>query len=109
MQKLDVNTTGDLRRSLDSRTVNANASSDGQSNVIFNEYGRMVDMGAGRSVKRTGKLTAREKRQANKLRKPNKFYIPVAYGLINKPITQLHCPDNHRTGLELILSECFRT
>lgn len=89
IEKLDAKITGELKQSLNGRTVDANSSSDGQANLYFNEYGRMVDMGAGRSVKRTGKLSAREKRQANKLRKPKKFYSPVAYGLLNPLISQL--------------------
>jgi hypothetical protein len=89
IDKLDAKVTEDLRKSISGKTVKGGAQSDGVANLFFNEYGRMVDMGAGRSVKRTGKLSAKQKREANKLRKPKKFYSPIAYGNLNPLINEL--------------------
>lgn len=66
-------------------SVNRSNSSQGELKLIFTEYGRMVDMGAGKGVK-----SNREKRMVfvksrnNEARKARKIYSPIAYGLISK-------------------------
>jgi hypothetical protein len=89
IDRLDAKVTGERRLSILTRTKEANASFEGQSHVLFHEYGRMVDMDAGRNVSRKGKKTAREKRELNKMRRPKKFYSPTAYGLLNPLINEL--------------------
>lgn len=87
---LDANKTGDLKGSFLGASTSNQDNFEGQAKLYFNEYGRMVDMGAGAGVKRAGvKLSAKQKREKNKLRKPKKFYSPIAYGHLNKLISDL--------------------
>jgi hypothetical protein len=89
MNSLDIKVTGDLNNSISSSKVPATSRNQGEARIHFVEYGRMVDMGAGRSVSRKGKKTAKEKRELNKRRQPKKFYSPTVYGLINPLISSL--------------------
>lgn len=87
MKKVD---TDALRSSLDSKTEGTASGAVGK--ILFNEYGRFVDMGTGRGHKLGGGIenlqaailsTQGNSRSVTKARKPAKFYSPVAYGKLN--------------------------
>lgn len=84
--------TSELKHSLSS-SVNSN-SAGATGKLIFNEYGRFVDMGVGRSHPLGGSIRALQdtiiasngaKRSLGRkeARKPRKFYSPIAYGKLN--------------------------
>ena len=88
--KLKVEDTQSLFKSVAYRSQAGNDSHQGKLELIFNEYGRMVDMGVGKGnalgdnrLKRIEKLTVKGKR------KPRKFYSPTVYGLLNPLINEL--------------------
>lgn len=89
IDRLNAKKTGDLQSSISTKTAEASSRHQGQAQVFFHEYGRMVDMGAGRNVSRKGRKSAKEKRELNKLRRPKKFYSRTAYGLLNPLINEL--------------------
>lgn len=84
IKKMGVQDTNKLHNSI-RYSVNRSQYSQGELKLIFTEYGRMVDMGAGKGVK-----SNREKRMIfvksrnNEARKARKIYSPIAYGLISK-------------------------
>jgi hypothetical protein len=87
---LNVGYTQELISSLSHRVMAASASQKGQYQQLFKEYGRFVDMGAGR-----GQMlqTEANKRRALKRRKgarqPKKWYSKTFYGSLNKLIGNL--------------------
>lgn len=86
---LDVKDTEALDKSISTTRAPKSSRNQGEARIHFVEYGRMVDMGAGRSVSRKGKRTAKQNRDLNKKRQPKKFYSPTVYGLINPLISSL--------------------
>lgn len=80
-----VNTEG-LFNSLSFKVTSGNSSHQGKVEIIFHEYGRMVDMGVGRGAK-NNRENRRDK--LTNTRKSKKIYSPVAYGLITPLINEL--------------------
>lgn len=90
VRKLKKIDTDALRASLDGKTEATNAGAIGK--ILFNEYGRYVDMGVGRGHKLGSGLQTLQAnilasqgntRSVARARKPAKFYSPVAYGKLN--------------------------
>lgn len=90
LDALNVGYTQELISSLSHRVMAASSSQKGQYQQLFKEYGRFVDMGAGR-----GKMlqTEANKRRALKRRKgvrePKKWYSKTFFGSLNKLIGAL--------------------
>lgn len=79
LKKRNINITGDLINSVQAKLFAAGAGNAGRLQLIFKDYGRFVDMGAGvktQSIAKNGKLIRSRKR------KPNKWYSKTAYGMI---------------------------
>ena len=87
-----VGVTDALRASLAFRVMRGSGSNKGSYQLLFNESGRMVDMGSGRGVRGlqsdTRKESAVKKSNAN-VRKPKKWYSKTFYGSLNNLITRL--------------------
>ena len=82
-RRLDVEDTKDLINSVKSRLSGNKALQ-----IIFNEYGRFVDMGAGGPAK--GVVTLRDRRgKMVRPRAPRQFYTPIAFGTIGRLINRL--------------------
>ena len=86
IMRLKAVNTEDLFKSVSFKVTAGGADHQGKVEIIFNEYGRMVDMGVGKNAKnnrenRRDKLTNR--------RKAKKIYSPIAYGLITPLMNEL--------------------
>lgn len=83
-----IGVTDDLVRSLATKVKGASASDQGQLDLIFNQSGRFVDMGAGRGYIKGARRAAINARtlRPNKAakRKPKKWYSKTAYGVISR-------------------------
>lgn len=82
----NIQVTGDLLKSLSYKVYQQSA--DGNTNIDFAEWGRMVDMGVGRGHPLGGLKATKEVLQAKAgkggmIRTPKKFYSPIAYGNLN--------------------------
>lgn len=87
----DVRVTDELLNSLAYKVYQQAA--QGNANLNFAEWGRMIDMGVGRAHPLSG-LTATaeaiaEKSDKHTGRKPKKIYSPIAYGKLNGLIGDL--------------------
>lgn len=79
----DVEITGNLIRSLSYKVFQAGGGNSGGFKISFYEYGRFVDMGAGRArLNNTVDNTTKKL----KARKPIKWYAKTAYGMIYGPM-----------------------
>jgi hypothetical protein len=92
LSQKDIGITESMRRSLAYRILAASGSHKGQYQLIFHEYGRFVDMGAGRNGK--GLQSERNKREAinratGKNRRPKKWYSKTFYGSLTSLINRL--------------------
>ena len=87
INRLDVRDTEALLNSITFKVTGANQYSQGEIQLIFRGYGRFVDMGVGKG--RAIKNTQVNRRNKYVKRKAKKIYSPIAYGLINKLISQL--------------------
>lgn len=75
----EINATGDLLRSLSYQTFVAGGGNSGRFQLSFLEYGRFVDMGAG---KRSKLETINGNTRALKGRKPQKWYTKKVYDMV---------------------------
>lgn len=89
--KKKIGFSEELLRSLHYEVFNASGGNDGEFRLSFLEYGRMLDMGAGRERKHSisGNRNAYRKVSDNKIRKPKKWYSPTTYGSLNRLIGTL--------------------
>lgn len=77
-----VEHTGDLIRSLSYKVFSAAGGNSGGFSISFVDYGRFVDMGAGRArLNQTVSSTTKKLKE----RKPVKWYAKTAYGMIYGP------------------------
>lgn len=85
-QKMKIGVTEELINSLAYQVFNSSGLNDGEYQLSFLEYGRMVDMGAGRGSKHSITDNAKAYRDAGekKMRKPKKFYSKTTYGGLNR-------------------------
>ncbi len=85
-QKMKIGVTDELLRSLSYQVFNSSGLNDGEYQLSFLEYGRMVDMGSSRGVKHGIAENARAYRKAGeqKMRKAKKFYSRTTYGGISR-------------------------
>ncbi|MEN6622119.1 MAG: hypothetical protein ABFD50_11280 [Smithella sp.] len=88
--RMKIMDTDSLHKSVSYKSSRAGDGHQGAIEIIFKEYGRMVDMGVGKGRglqtnrdRRIEKLTVKGKR------KPRKFYSKTAYGLITPLINDL--------------------
>ncbi len=89
--KLDIGYTNDLINSLAYQVFNQSGLNDGEYQLSYLEYGRMVDMGAGRgsSHRIEGNRRAFKAASDQKVRKPKKWYAKTTYGGLNRLINAL--------------------
>ena len=87
INRLDAKDTEALLNSITYKVTGATQYSQGEIQLIFKGYGRFVDMGVGRG--RSLKNTQLNRRNKYVTRKAKKIYSPIAYGLLNKLISQL--------------------
>lgn len=87
LKELDIQATGDLLKSLSYQVFQASEYSQGEIHISFAEWGRMVDMGAGRAPKIES--VENNLQHFNQNRKPQKFYSKTAYGLLNLLISNI--------------------
>lgn len=85
--KKDVRFTDELLKSFHFNVFQSNA--DGNANLNFAEWGRMIDMGVGRGHPLGGIKATSELIDKAKQRKPVKIYSPIAYGQLNGLIGDL--------------------
>lgn len=88
IRRKNIGVTDDLVNSIRSRAYQAAAGASGD--LLFKEYGRMVDMGAGRGHPLGGLAATKVELKASntkglalikdKVRKPKKWYSPTVYG-----------------------------
>lgn len=88
LRRKNIGVTEDLLNSIRSRASAAGNGATGE--LLFKEYGRFVDMGAGRGHPLGGLTTTKVALQSKQqqglafikdnVRKPKKFYSPVIYG-----------------------------
>lgn len=79
--------TGELLASIRSNVLKAVAGNQGAAQIIFQEHGRFVDMGAGRGQKANTISASRAARVGGRV--PRKIYSPVAYRELNTLIGRL--------------------
>ena len=79
----NIEHTGDLLRSLSYKVFQASGGNSGGFSITFYDYGRFVDMGAGRARLNT---TVADTTARLKARKPVKWYSKPAYKLIYGPM-----------------------
>ena len=86
--KLDIGVTEELINSLSYQVFNKSGINDGKYQLSVLEYGRMLDMGAGRKSahKISENRDAFKKASENKIRKPKKWYGKTTYGGLNRLI-----------------------
>jgi hypothetical protein len=89
LNSLDVGYSDELLRSLSHTVVAANANHKGRYEQRFMEYGRFVDMGAGRGLQTEANKQRALRRKKAKGRKPKKWYSKTFYGSLNKLIGAL--------------------
>lgn len=82
IRRLEAVDSRDLLRSIDYQVHRPEGSNSGAVDIRFPDYGRFVDMGAGR-------LNTVESRRNTRARKPKKIYSPVVYGLLGTLIGRL--------------------
>ncbi len=91
LEKRGVGVTDALAQSLAFRVLQASGRNKGGYQLMFHEYGRMIDMGAGRGSGLQSK--ARRDDKAAKLnaniRKPKKWYAKTFYGEIGSLVAAL--------------------
>jgi hypothetical protein len=88
LQSMNIGVTGELLRSLSYQVIQTPGDDSARIEISFAEWGRMVDMGAGRGHKIGGVEGARNA-ILNKSRKLNgrpakKFYSKTAYGMLGR-------------------------
>jgi hypothetical protein len=84
-RRLGVEDTSALINSIKHKVLKAAGGDQGSVQLIFHEYGRMVDMGAGRKPIET----ADDRRSKRTGRQARKFYSKTAYGLLDRLIYRL--------------------
>lgn len=89
LKKKGIEHTGALLRSLSYKVFQASGGNSGSVFLSFLDYGRWVDMGAGRASKiESGATNAAILSNAGKKRKPNKWYAktvwPNLYGYLTE-------------------------
>ena len=89
--KRNIGVTDELIRSLHYEVFQSSAGNDGEFRLSFLEYGRMLDMGVGRTGSQSISSNRNKylKSGAHKIRKPKKWYSPTAYGSLNRLIGTL--------------------
>ena len=89
--KMDIGVTDELLNSLGYQVFNKSGLNDGQYSLSFLEYGRMLDIGAGRgsSQRISNARNAYKEASENKIRKPKKWYSKTTYGGLNRLINAL--------------------
>lgn len=77
--------TSSLLHSLSHRASSASNNAEGSFQLLFNEYGRFLDMGVTKGHPLGGIRETQKKLKSgrNKLFKPRKIYSPVVYGKLN--------------------------
>ena len=89
--QMDIGFSDELINSLSYQVFNSAGLNDGAYELSFLEYGRMVDMGAGRKASETiaGNRKAYRKVSEQKIRKAKKWYSKTTYGGLNRLINGL--------------------
>ena len=95
MLRLGAVYTTDLIRSLSYQVYQASGKHNGRYALSFLQYGRMVDMGAGRGRKIESAAGNRE--LLTKTREAKKWYSKTAYGSLNMLIKRL--AENYQEGV----------
>lgn len=91
LDKRGVGVSEQLRNSLSFRILQATGRNKGGYQLIFHEYGRMIDMGAGRGAglqSKANKQRVLDKVNANS-RRPKKWYAKTFYGEIGSLVAAL--------------------
>ena len=86
IQRLKAIDTEDLYKSISFKVTHGGNGHEGRVEIIFKEYGRMVDMGVGKGYKN---VKANRRNKYIKRRTPKKIYSPIAYGKINALVKDL--------------------
>ena len=88
--RMKIMDTDSLHKSVSYKSSRAGSGHQGSVEIIFKEYGRRVDMGAGKGRSlQTNRDRRIEKMTVKGKRKPRKFYSKTAYGLITPLINDL--------------------
>lgn len=89
--KRKIGFSDELFRSLHYEVFKAASGNDGEFRLSFLEYGRMLDMGAGRGAQHSIKENRKAYRRVSDhhIRQPKKWYSPTAYGSLNRLIGSL--------------------
>lgn len=92
LQEKNVGVTDALAQSLSFRVMNASGANKGSYQLVFNEYGRFVDMGRGRGIAGLQSESNKQKvidRMNKNVRKPRKWYSKTFYSSLNGLISAL--------------------
>ncbi len=97
----NIEVTGNLLNSLSYQVFEASGGNSGSYQLSFLEYGRFVDMGAGRRSKFES-IEGNTKRL--KTRKPEKWYASVVYPLIYGGLLR-RIQNNYKAGVEYTIKQ----